>query len=113
MMGTYEGIASVNDLACDPGRDWLARTNDWRFMLTNPPPEAQVKVAMDYTPADGCLISLQQDPTGHAEPALFLAHFGAMVAVNGPAVGNPPADFPSASLSEQALAQRLAANLAP
>ncbi len=107
----YSSIASIDDLACDPGRQWLAQNNVWSFMMVDPPPGAQVKVATGTSPTDGCLLSLDQDPGGSFGPALFLEHFGALVAVNDAAASNPEAGIPLADASEVDLARHLAPGL--
>jgi hypothetical protein len=103
IVGHTPGLAAADDLACDPARSALSRTVSWTFMLTNPPPGAQVHFISDATPADGCAISLSQ---GQGEAALFLQRFGVLMTANDTA-RNPVDNLPVADPTEQALAQQI------
>jgi hypothetical protein len=79
-------------------------------MLTNPPPGSTAQFASDATPADGCIVVLDQQ-RGDGSPAVFLERFGVLLTVNDVAV-NPYDNFPVADAGERQLAAQLEALLA-
>ena len=106
IFGHVPGLPVTDDVACNPARVWLEEA-DWSFMLTDPPPGAEVQFIADANPADGCVAVLDQAP-GKDAPAVFLERFGMLLAVNGVAagsVGGPP----RADAAEQRLARQIAA----
>src|SRR5262249_18792051 len=58
IVGHTPGLVAADDMACDPARYALGQTSSWSFMVSNPPPGAQVDFISGATPADGCLISI-------------------------------------------------------
>jgi hypothetical protein len=105
ILGHTPGLDAADDLACDPARYALAGTTSWSFMLTDPPPGAQVQLVSGAVPADGCAAVLNQ-----GQPAIFLQRFGVLLTVND-AARNPADNLPVADSTERDLAQRLVAQL--
>src|SRR5262249_37735284 len=103
IVGHTPGLVAADDMACDPARYALGQTSSWSFMVSNPPPGAQVDFISGATPADGCLISIAYGGTS----ALFLQRFGVLMTVND-AAQNPVDGLPVADAAERTLAQQLA-----
>lgn len=101
IVGHTPGFDAADDIACDPARYALAQTSSWSFIVTNPPPGAQVNYVSDGTPADGCVIEIE-----YGGPALFLQRFGVLITVNEAARSSVD-NLPVADSTERALAQRL------
>ncbi len=109
IVGHTPGLDVADDLTCDPARYAVSQTSAWSFMVTNPPPGAQVRFISGASPADGCAVSLSFGE-GTGTDALFLQRFGVLMTVNERA-RNPSDNLPVAGPQDQALAQQMIAQL--
>lgn len=106
VLGHTPGLDVADDLVCNSARYAIGGTS-WSFMLASPPPSAEVQLASDATPADGCVVVLT-----HGEPAVFLQRFGVLLTVDENA-RNQSDNLPAADAQEQVLARQLMAQLGP
>ena len=112
LIGHTPGLPITDDLMCGPVRDWIAAGSvDFEF---TPPSGAAFAYVSGPIPTDGCALVITgyagAPPTFLPPPALYLERFGVLLAAND-AAHSLWRDLPRAEASEQALAQRLAAQL--
>ncbi|HEY7983806.1 MAG TPA: hypothetical protein VID73_06540 [Ktedonobacterales bacterium] len=110
VFGHGSGISIADDTMCLPARGWLFQGPAHQILLDAARYSARFSASAN--PTDGCLAAIVDRraasgaPGSAAQPARFLARFGAIVAVNDAAQALWPG-LPLADAAERALAERL------
>jgi hypothetical protein len=110
VFGHGSGVPIADDTMCLPARGWLFQGPAHEVFLQ--PSRYSSRYAASADPTDGCVAEIVDRqaasgaPGSAADPALFLARFGAIVAVNDAAQALWPG-LPLADGAERALAERL------
>jgi hypothetical protein len=110
VFGHASGIPIADDTMCLPARGWLFQGPAHEVFLQ--PSRYSARYAASANPTDGCVAEIVDRqaasgaPGSATDPALFLARFGAIVAVNNAARALWPG-LPLADAVGRALAERL------